>query len=128
MKKKIAFLNLCAIVLLLLSCTSVPNGKSFETITVAKLYTLLASKITVLDVRTPEEVALGAIEKSINIDFYRPSFKQDLDKLDKKTPIVVYCKIGGRSSKAAQILVDQGFGKVYNLDGGYTAWEKQTAK
>jgi len=34
----------------------------------------------------------------------------------------VYCRSGGRSSSASQIMIEKGFTKVYNLRGGIIAW------
>jgi adenylyltransferase/sulfurtransferase len=39
--------------------------------------------------------------------------------------IVVHCKAGGRSAKAAKLLSDHGFQQVYNLEGGILAWIEQ---
>ena len=36
----------------------------------------------------------------------------------------MYCKSGGRSSEAAELLKKNGFNKIYNLKGGISAWEK----
>jgi len=77
---------------------------------------------TILDVRTPEEWAEGIIAKAEKIDYYSDDFSAEVEKLDKKQPIFVYCKKGGRSSSAADILKEKGFVKIYNLDGGITAW------
>lgn len=77
----------------------------------------------VLDVRTPQETAQGVIPNAVTIDFYAPDFKEQVDKLDKNKPVYVYCKSGGRSSNAAQILKDLGFKEIYNLNGGITAWQ-----
>ena len=49
-------------------------------------------------------------------------FASQVEKLDKTKPVFVYCKRGGRSASAAEILKEKGFTKVYNLDGGITAW------
>jgi thioredoxin len=35
----------------------------------------------------------------------------------------VYCKAGGRSAQAAEIMVQNGFKHVYNLEGGISAWQ-----
>ncbi|MEM6724692.1 MAG: rhodanese-like domain-containing protein [Bacteroidota bacterium] len=75
-----------------------------------------------IDVRTPVEVAQGMIEGAQNIDFKAPDFKDKMLALDKSAPILVYCKSGGRSGKTASMLVEQGFTKVFDLDGGYTAY------
>lgn len=77
----------------------------------------------VLDVRTPEEVASNHIANASFINFYDPEFRQKIAVMQKSKPIYIYCKGGGRSSQAAQILIDSGFQKVYNLEGGIMAWE-----
>lgn len=78
----------------------------------------------VLDVRTPEEVAEGMIKNALSIDFYDADFGTKIRQLDKNEPVFVYCKAGGRSSQAAQLLIDAGFEEVYNLEGGITAWQE----
>ena len=77
---------------------------------------------TILDVRTPEEWAEGIIAKAEKINYYSDNFSAEVEKLEKKQPVFVYCKKGGRSSSAADILKEKGFVKIYNLDGGITAW------
>lgn len=42
--------------------------------------------------------------------------------MNKTDEILVYCRTGGRSSTASQILVDNGFLYVYNMLGGITVW------
>lgn len=38
--------------------------------------------------------------------------------------VIVYCRSGGRSSSASQLLVDKGFdGTIYNMEGGILAWQ-----
>lgn len=80
---------------------------------------------TVLDVRTPEETAEGVIEGAVINDFYEDEFANRLNELDKNQPVYVYCAVGGRSSDAAEMMVDSGFVEVYNLDGGMRDWKKQ---
>ena len=75
-----------------------------------------------LDVRTPEEVAGAKINGSINININDSNFETELSKIDKKKAVYVYCKSGGRSGKAMDKMNSLGFTKVYNLDGGITAW------
>ena len=75
-----------------------------------------------LDVRTPGEVAEGAIPGAMNIDFSAPDFTEKISALDKEKSYFVYCKGGGRSSKTADEMKEVGFTKVYNLEGGYDAW------
>lgn len=74
----------------------------------------------IIDVRTPFEYAEGHIENAKNIDVNSSSFDAEVDKLDKEQAVFVYCAIGVRSSKAANILRKKGFKHVYDLDGGYS--------
>src|SRR5690606_21254445 len=72
-----------------------------------------------LDVRTPVEWEKGKIESSKLVDFKNPDFVQNIKKLDKTKPVFVYCAVGGRSQRAADVLNKAGF-KVYNLtNAGY---------
>lgn len=76
-----------------------------------------------IDVRTPEEYAEGAIKGSVNIDFFnQQAFIKQISSLDKNKPVYLYCRSGNRSMKAARQLVSLGFEKVYDLAGGYMAW------
>lgn len=43
----------------------------------------------------------------------------------KDSPIIVQCRSGKRSKVAGAKLINAGFTKVYNLDGGILAWDKQ---
>jgi rhodanese-related sulfurtransferase len=78
-----------------------------------------------IDVRTPAEVQQGKIPGAVPIDFNSPDFKGKISKLDKNKPYFVYCAAGGRSSKAANLMEELGFKKVYNLSGGITAWQDE---
>lgn len=77
----------------------------------------------VIDVRTPGEVAEGYIPgTTLFYDYNDSNFKSNIEKLDKTKGYVVYCRSGGRSSKAAELLQQKGIKKVYNLDGGISNW------
>ncbi len=77
-------------------------------------------ELVVLDVRTPPEVALGHLESCVHIPLQE--LNQRLDELDKEKDIVVYCKSGGRSRRAIEVLQNHGFKHLRNLTGGITAW------
>ncbi len=81
--------------------------------------------LQLLDVRTPQEIAQGKISGADELDIYDPQFTSKISTLnyDKSQPVIVYCKAGGRSAQAAQILIDHGFEKVYNLEGGYSNYK-----
>ncbi len=84
---------------------------------------VLAQGATLLDVRTEDEFLDGHIPGSINIEIGEMS-DEDIEQLDKEKTYVLYCRSGGRSSRAAQMLEALDFGDVYNLEGGYMEWVK----
>jgi rhodanese-related sulfurtransferase len=45
-----------------------------------------------------------------------------LDTFDKSREIALYCKGGVRSKKAAAVLLDAGFTRVLNVEGGILRW------
>ena len=110
-------------IVLLFSCSS--NSQSYLNLNPSdfKAETDMNGGI-ILDVRTPNEVSAGQIENASTIDFYDDAFKNKISKIQKNKTVYVYCKSGGRSSKAAQLLVDAGQSKVVNLDGGIMAWKR----
>jgi CRP-like cAMP-binding protein len=71
-----------------------------------------------LDVRLPSEFQNFRIDDAVNIPLYFIRLK--LNALDKKTPYVVCCDTGRRSSAAAYILSERGF-DAYVLKGGLAA-------
>ncbi|MDP2087912.1 MAG: thioredoxin domain-containing protein [Flavobacteriaceae bacterium] len=79
----------------------------------------------VLDVRTPEEVSEGHIKNASTINFLGSDFIEKINMMQKEVPIYVYCRSGNRSSKAAELLKENGFSKVYNLKGGIFEWENK---
>jgi len=75
-----------------------------------------------LDLRTPEEISKGFLKNASFINFYDENFLEKASWIKKNQPIYVYCHAGGRSSKAAEMLIELGFREVYNLVGGYSKW------
>lgn len=108
---------------LFLSCQG-QQHKSVQTIDAKAFSDKLntASKPQLLDVRTPEEFSGDHIENAVNIDWNGDDFEAKANQYDKSKPVFVYCKIGGRSAKAADKLAEMGFTEVYNLDGGILKW------
>lgn len=82
----------------------------------------------IIDVRTPEEFNGDFISSAKNIDWNSNNFESELQKLDKSTPIYIYCLSGGRSTNAARKVVEMGFENVYALDGGLMAWRAKGMK
>jgi len=81
-------------------------------------------KAVILDVRTPEEVEVGYIPDSVNIDIYLgQKFLKEVEKLDKNKNYYVYCRTGNRSRQACNLMNSMGFKNAFNLLGGITEWE-----
>lgn len=77
----------------------------------------------ILDVRTEDEWNDGFIENAINIDIYKgQGFIYAVEELDKSKNYYVYCKAGGRSQQACDIMNQLGFENTYNLVGGMLQW------
>lgn len=78
----------------------------------------------IVDVRTLVEYKSGHIYDAVNMSVDDPSFENQIQELDKNSPVAVYCKSGIRSFYAANVLKDHGFQIIYNLDGGLNSWLK----
>lgn len=126
--KKTILLSTVVLALFTTSCGTSQNNNAeavIITVNATKFKELTTKAGTILDVRTPEEWAEGTIKGATKINYHDDNFEQQVEKLDKKKPVYVYCKSGGRSSSAADILKKKGFKKVYNLDGGITSWREK---
>ena len=77
-----------------------------------------------IDVRTPEEFALGHIPKAINISYLADNFWDQMEQLSADKKIFVYCRTGRRSIRACTLMRNGGFDKelLFNLEGGYARW------
>jgi adenylyltransferase/sulfurtransferase len=73
-----------------------------------------------LDVREPNEYQIGKIPGSTLIPL--GEVPQRVNEIPRDKEIIVHCKMGGRSAKAATFLRQQGYTNVKNLKGGITDW------
>lgn len=118
----IAAVFVAAFVLYRLAASSQAK-EGYESISPEQARELLSDEGAIfLDVRTPEEIAAGSIDKAVQIDVMASGFSTKVDKLDKTKTYVVYCRSGRRSANACNIMSKKGFGKLHNLKGGYLAW------
>lgn len=76
-----------------------------------------------LDVRQFEEILQARLKHDLHIPLGELEGKiGDLEPYREKT-IVCFCKTGGRSAKATEILERHGF-KAFNMAGGIASWSK----
>jgi sulfur-carrier protein adenylyltransferase/sulfurtransferase len=73
-----------------------------------------------LDVREPNEYQIGKIPGSTLIPL--GEVPQRVSEIPRDKEIIVHCKMGGRSAKAAAYLREQGYTNVKNLKGGILDW------
>ena len=122
--KKISFLYLLLLVTFS-SCNDSTDSK-ITVISPEEMQTILqADNVQLIDVRSKEEYEKGSIAGAQNIDFFSPTFLEDINKLDKEKPVYLFCKTGGRSAKCAKKMVDEGFVKIYDLNGGFSKWKHE---
>ena len=77
----------------------------------------------VLDVREPQEFQICRIPGSTLIPLGELSNRlAELPSGPDAPPLVVHCKMGGRSAKAVKLLRDRGYTQARNLTGGILAW------
>lgn len=81
--------------------------------------------LVILDVRTPEEFGEGHIADAALLDFYRDDFADELAKLDRDVPYVLYCRSGNRSGQARAMMETLGFESVDDVDGGILNWQAE---
>jgi rhodanese-related sulfurtransferase len=125
--KTITMLTL--VLMSIISCTTSAQS-GFKNAPIANLTKIKnEKKAVVIDVRTPAEWQQGVIDGAdIFIDYNSANFKQQLAKLDKTKTYVVYCRSGGRSAGASQVMVDNGFKNVVNMQGGIMSWTGKLVK
>lgn len=82
-------------------------------------------KVTLIDVRTAEEFATGAIEGAINLPL--DDIRESLASIPAGKPVVLYCGVGLRGYLASCILRQNGFNDVRNLIGGLRTYKTATA-
>jgi rhodanese-related sulfurtransferase len=90
---------------------------------------LMAQGATLIDIREAEElrqtgIIAGAVHAprgtlEWSVDPQSPTF---IPGLDPARPVVLYCRSGGRSALAAQVLGKMGYKDVTSLQGGITRW------
>ncbi|HBQ6297902.1 TPA: thiosulfate sulfurtransferase GlpE [Klebsiella pneumoniae] len=87
--------------------------EQFECINVEEAHQKLHQQTAVLvDIRDPQSYAMGHTPGAFMRD-------NDFD-----TAVMVMCYHGNSSKGAAQYLLQQGFDKVYSVDGGFDAWHR----
>ncbi|MCA9688645.1 MAG: Grx4 family monothiol glutaredoxin [Myxococcales bacterium] len=75
--------------------------------------------LELFDVRTPREREIAKIEAARPLD---DDAEAHIRGLAPDTPLYFHCHHGGRSQRAAEYFLSQGFTRVHNVVGGIDAW------
>lgn len=82
-------------------------------------------KAVIVDVREDEEWNEHHIPGAVHIPLAQLNERLSELKQYKDSPVITQCKGGKRSAEAQIALKSAGFSKVYNMDGGIQAWDKE---
>lgn len=129
----IAFIAACATLLLLSGCASEgvqgvaeegTGGYAVQVVAPQDARTMMnEQQVVVVDVRTKEEFDEGHICNANLLTLDTIDEKSAAEVVpSKESTVLVYCRTGVRSAEAAQKLVDLGYTKVFDLEGGISAW------
>ncbi|WP_048756240.1 thiosulfate sulfurtransferase GlpE [Raoultella ornithinolytica] len=95
----------------------------FECINVEEAHQKLhQAKAVLVDIRDPQSFAMGHMPGAFHLtNDTLGAFMRDNDV---DTAVMVMCYHGNSSKGAAQYLLQQGYDKVYSVDGGFDAWHR----
>ena len=102
-----------------------PAGEQAADISAAELREQqgTGSSPVILDVRTSAEFERGHIPGAVHIPYDELEGRLGEISASPSDTIVVYCMTGPRARRGEQTLLQNGFGNVRHLDGGFLAWE-----
>jgi len=117
------FITLAAVITLIIITELRRATKGFKEVSPSDAVLLINKEdALVLDVREANELSQGNIVNAKHIAFSSLTDKLDNLASDKDKPILVFCKMGTKSSKACQLLLKNSYTNVFGLKGGITAW------
>ena len=79
-------------------------------------------KVVIVDARVRKQYEAGHVEEAKNLP--HSEFREKLDEMDKDAVIITYCNKGTTGNAVQNILINRGFGKVYNLSGGHKTYSR----
>lgn len=120
------YLSLLLLLAILAGCKNEVTTGEIEVISPIQVYEAVygSDSLQLVDVRTAEEYSVSHLKNAQNICVTDDDFEQQVGSLDKTKPVYVYCRSGKRSARAAKILKEMGFTKVYDLEGGIMEWQE----
>ncbi len=90
-----------------------------------KTQALIKNGALLVDVREKEEVAQLAYDVPNIINIPLSVFEEEYTKIPKDRKVVMVCKAGGRSLRAAAYLVNHGYENAINMKHGMISWAQK---
>jgi len=78
-----------------------------------------------VDVREPAEYEIVRIDGAVLVPKNEFLMGSALEDLPQDKPIVLHCKVGGRSAEVLAVVKGAGFGNAVHVGGGVVAWVNQ---
>ncbi len=121
--KYMKFLSLALLLLTIAPMSSHAQDSELEEVSVIRAKLMVRNGSTMIDVREPDEVAEIAydVENVINIPLSQ--LEDRMSEISKDSPLVIACRSGQRSRRAAIILLENGYTDLVNMEGGILDWE-----
>lgn len=125
MKKLLALFLAIGVVFGLAACSGDSSGGSaeakYENIDNETAKEMIDNdEVVIIDVRTQEEYDEGHLPNSTLLPL--DEIEDRLSELDKDKAYLLVCNSGNKSGQAGEILGENGFEKVYNLETGIKKW------
>ena len=115
MKKLISIVSLGMVLLFGVQCSSpktVENGATTEATQEVSIKEQVAKGAFLVDVRTPEEFAMGSVKGAVNIPL--DEVESRVNEFKGKPYVIVFCRSGNRSGQAKSVLEANGITNVTN--------------
>ncbi len=78
-----------------------------------------------VDVRELHEADIADLPEHGQARIPTGEFAARFEELDRGQELVLYCRSGRRSEWAARILLQNGYERVFNLEGGVLGWRRE---
>lgn len=120
-------MSIIACLLFAITGCNVKEDSQIKKVNSDEVRELLKEDAILLDVRSESEYNEGHIPNAILLNVSDVENKIKDISADYDQAIIVYCRSGNRSAKAAQTLIDMGYRNVYDL-GGISNWDYEIEK
>jgi rhodanese-related sulfurtransferase len=122
----ILFAALALVVMLLVNDLAGGIGRAVKEVSPQQAVQLMnRDGAAILDVRDPKDFQAGHIVGAINIPEAKiPERLRELEAA-RERPLLLYCSTGMVSGRAGSLLKKNGFGRLFSLRGGISAWRQE---